>query len=166
MVILIKIFAIAFLSINILAQGGTIKGKVIDAADSVTLIGANVIILGHNLGAATDINGYYKISNIPPGTYSIRTSFVGYAPTVRENVNVKNSDDLILDFELEDDSTLPSIVILEKSWFEKIIPACTPPWSVDMIPIREIYYLNIVERFKLNPPDVKPVMVEHPIIEN
>jgi hypothetical protein len=47
-----------FISVNIYAQGGTVKGKVIDAKDSLALIGANVIILKTKLGAATDINGF------------------------------------------------------------------------------------------------------------
>jgi hypothetical protein len=145
---------------NIFAQGGTIKGKVIDAADSVTLIGANVIILGHNLGAATDINGYYKINNIPPGTYSIKTSFIGYAPTVRENVKVKNSDDLILNFKLEWDYNSPVVIIQEKPFPHKMVRSCEPPWSVDMIPIIEIYHINLLDSIKIHPPDLKPVVVK------
>jgi len=157
MVLLLKIFTIAFLSTNILAQGGTIKGKVIDKESSEVLIGANVIVLLTQLGAATDVNGYYEINRIPPGTYDLRVSYLGYTSVTLQDARVINSAPLIIDFELEEDSTLPSIHIIMEKFYRKPQIGCSPPWSVDMIPIREIYYLNIMERFKLNPPELKPV---------
>jgi hypothetical protein len=153
--------------LNTYAQGGTIKGKVTDKQTSEPLIGANVIVMLTQLGAATDIDGYYEIQNIFPGTYDIKVSNLGYSSVTLEGARVTNAGFLILDFELEEDFSLPSIKIVNKKFdLKKVVPSCGQPWSVDMIPIREIYYLNIVERFKLNPPELKPVVVKHPSIEN
>ena len=56
---------------------GKISGKVLDADTGEPLIGANIIILNTNLGAATDIDGNYFILNITPGECKIRFSYVG-----------------------------------------------------------------------------------------
>jgi len=60
------------------AQTGTIKGKVTEAETGDPLPGANVSIVGTPMGAAADIDGEFTISNVPPGTYDIRVSFIGY----------------------------------------------------------------------------------------
>ena len=64
------------LSTSLFAQTGVGKmsGKVIDADTKEPLIGANIILLNTNLGAATDIDGNYFILNITPGTYEVKIS--------------------------------------------------------------------------------------------
>jgi outer membrane receptor protein involved in Fe transport len=57
---------------------GKIAGRVTDAETGEGLPGANVQIEGTTLGAATDINGNYAILNVPPGSYTVRISFIGY----------------------------------------------------------------------------------------
>ncbi|MCL5020840.1 MAG: carboxypeptidase-like regulatory domain-containing protein, partial [Bacteroidetes bacterium] len=57
---------------------GKISGRVIDASTKQPLIGANVLIVGTSMGAATDINGRYVILDVHPGTYTLRASAVGY----------------------------------------------------------------------------------------
>ena len=48
-------------------------------------------VIGTNLGAATDTEGRFIIRNIPPGTYQVRGSLVGYEPTILSDVNVEPS---------------------------------------------------------------------------
>ena len=72
----------------IFAQTGKIVGKVTDAQSGEVLIGANVIIQGTNLGAATDINGEYLILNVPPGSYTIIARYIGYREMRYENIKV------------------------------------------------------------------------------
>ena len=72
----------------IFAQTGKIVGKVADAQSGEVLIGANVIIQGTNLGAATDINGEYLILNVPPGSYTIIARYIGYREMRYENIKV------------------------------------------------------------------------------
>ena len=68
---------------------GKVAGKVIDATTNEPLLGANVLILGTSLGATTDVEGYFTINNLLPGTYSIVVSFVGYKRTTVTDVLVK-----------------------------------------------------------------------------
>ena len=52
------------------------------------LIAANVIVRDTNLGAATDVEGYYSIVNIKPGLYTLVVDMIGYKQLVLENVRV------------------------------------------------------------------------------
>ncbi len=71
------------------AVTGKISGNIVDAETGNPLVGANVIIVGTHLGAATDINGYYNILNIPPGTYEVQVSMMGYRNTIISEVFVR-----------------------------------------------------------------------------
>lgn len=79
------ILTVIFLSTLSFAQSGKIAGRVIDGSTLEPLPFVNVLVEGTNLGAATDINGYYSIIGVGPGVYSIRASAIGYnAQTVQQ----------------------------------------------------------------------------------
>ena len=98
---------------------GKISGKVLDADTGEPLIGANIIILNTNLGAATDIDGNYFILNITPGEYNIRFSYVGYAPKTIERVRSVANITYELNVDLSTDFTLPEIIVQDKKFFEE-----------------------------------------------
>jgi outer membrane receptor for ferrienterochelin and colicins len=50
----------------------------ITLSDSISAAGATVVIEGTTLGSATDIKGFYSISRLTPGKYTIRISLLGY----------------------------------------------------------------------------------------
>lgn len=110
-----------FLSFPLFAQTGVgkISGKIIDADTEEALIGANIIILNTNLGAATDIDGNYFILNITPGTYDVKVSYVGYAAKTIQAVRVVANITYELNVELSTDFTLPDIVVEDKALFEQ-----------------------------------------------
>ena len=63
---------------QLIAQNGSITGQITDAENNDPLIGANVIVEGTNMGAATDVNGNYNILNVPVGAVTIMVSYIGY----------------------------------------------------------------------------------------
>lgn len=67
---------------------GSLKGKVGRSGDGSPVVGANVVLEGTKMGAATDLNGVYYITNIPAGTYSVRVTAVGYKSTTLSNLRV------------------------------------------------------------------------------
>lgn len=75
-------------SISAYSQSGKLIGTVVDKDFGDALIGANVFIEGTTIGAATDIEGRYSISNVPVGTYSITFSMVGFTKQVVKDVVV------------------------------------------------------------------------------
>lgn len=79
---------------------GKIAGKVIDAETGESLYGANVIIDGTDLGASADADGYYFILRVPPGTYSVRATMIGYATLNQTNVRVEVDRSITVDFAL------------------------------------------------------------------
>ena len=63
------------------AVSGRIEGFVKDKVTGQPLPGANVLIVGTSMGAATDLKGHYVILNVPPGTYKLTVRFIGYRQT-------------------------------------------------------------------------------------
>ena len=80
---------------------GKISGKITDAQTKEALVGVNVLVAGTALGAASDLEGSYFIINLPPGTYQLKASAVGYAPTVVNDVKVFVDQTTRIDFTLQ-----------------------------------------------------------------
>ena len=74
------IIAIALLAFSggLFAQNSTVNGFVYDAETGEPVIFTNVYMLGTTYGSATDVNGYYSISKIPAGSYTLTVTFLGY----------------------------------------------------------------------------------------
>jgi TonB-linked SusC/RagA family outer membrane protein len=62
-------------------------------------VGANVIVVGTNLGAATDINGEYSISRVPAGAQRLNANYIGYA-SKSMNADIPTNGNAIGDFSL------------------------------------------------------------------
>lgn len=59
-------------------KNASLSGFVYDASNGEVLIGANIYLKGINLGTSTNLNGYYVIPNIPPSSYELVVSYIGY----------------------------------------------------------------------------------------
>jgi hypothetical protein len=70
-----------------LAQKGTIKGFVYDKETGEPSIFTSVYLYKTTLGVTTDVNGFFAITQIPPGDYILIATFLGY-DTVKMPVTV------------------------------------------------------------------------------
>lgn len=70
------------------AKTGAVKGFVYDKASGEPVIYTNVILLGTKIGVQTDVNGYFSITQIPEGDYTLFTSLIGY-DSVKVAISVK-----------------------------------------------------------------------------
>lgn len=88
-ILMLLIVSFLFYS-NIMFAGitGKITGRITDAESGEPLVGVNILINGTQLGAATDLNGNYVILNIPPGTYTLKVTMIGYAKVTATDVVV------------------------------------------------------------------------------
>jgi hypothetical protein len=95
------LFFLLFLPMIIFAgTTGKIKGKVTDLQTGEPLIGANVVVSGTSLGAATDIRGEYTISNLDAGVYELKSSYLGYKTVTISNVRVNTELTTQINFQL------------------------------------------------------------------
>jgi outer membrane receptor for ferrienterochelin and colicin len=102
--LLFVIFALFFSEALLAQKFGKITGKVLDGDSGEPLPGANVLINGTTLGAATDIDGQYLILRVPPGTYELRADFIGYRPVITQNVQVLTDLTTTIDFKLRSEA--------------------------------------------------------------
>lgn len=86
----------------IYGQTGSIRGFIYDKSNGEPIIFCNIFLKGTQYGAATDVNGYYNISKIKPGTYTLIVRYLGYDSLtvtvsvkaneiVNKNLNIKQS---------------------------------------------------------------------------
>lgn len=101
------------LSFNLLAgTTGKIAGKIKDASTGETLPSVNVMIVGTQLGAITDLNGNYVILNVPPGVYTVSVSMISYRKQDFKDIRVNVDFTTRLDIKLESGSVdLPPVVV-------------------------------------------------------
>jgi hypothetical protein len=99
-------------TVVVFAGNGKITGVVKDAATGEPVVGANVVIEGTFLGAATDVQGNYFILNVGPGTYNLKASAVGYTAGVVANVHVGADQIVTVDFALQVQAVgMPEVVV-------------------------------------------------------
>lgn len=122
--------ALALLSSAVLVFGGTtgkIAGTVTDSRTGEKLPSVNVVVEGTSLGANTNIDGYFVVLSVPPGTYRVRASLVGYAPSVIVDVRVNIDQTTALNFSLTEVSVKAEevIVVAERPVVQKDVSAST-----------------------------------------
>lgn len=92
----------------------TIKGKVSDKESQTPLIGAHVYIEGSNpvIATATDINGNYKLQNVPLGRHTISVSYMGYAKVSIPEILVGSGKEVVLNLDLKEEiANLEEVVV-------------------------------------------------------
>ena len=81
------------LSISLVFTGttGKLKGLVYDSESKDPLYGCNLTIEGTDMGTATDIDGYFLVMDITPGSYIVKFSMIGYSDYIINDLQV-NTD--------------------------------------------------------------------------
>ncbi|HZY78630.1 MAG TPA: outer membrane beta-barrel protein [Cyclobacteriaceae bacterium] len=102
----------SLLSLTAWAQNGTIDGQVVDVKTNEAIIGANVVIEGTTVGAATDIEGKFTIANVKPGTYNVVITYIAYKSQTVTDVVVESGKKTTLKVTLvEDIAELAEVVV-------------------------------------------------------
>ncbi len=92
----------------------TIKGKIIDAQSGSPVIGATIAVLTTDplKGAATDMEGYFKITNVPVGRHTLRLSSIGYDDKIVPELLVGSGKEVVLDATLTESFTIMDEVVV------------------------------------------------------
>ncbi len=117
------------------SQSGTLSGTITDAQTGEVLIGATVILEGTTTGAATNIDGRFNIKNIPPKTYNIQASYLGYQSLTRYNIVIRSEGNIDINFELEAENEILGEVLVTPNPF---IKESTTPLSIQKLNQEEI----------------------------
>ena len=100
------LFVLLLLSISVFGQNtGIIQGKVLDRKTQETLIGVSIFVEGTGLGAQSDLDGNFKIENVPTGSYNLKATYIGYEPLTKFNVVVTSGNANNLSLEMEAGAT-------------------------------------------------------------
>ncbi len=95
----------------------TIRGTIKDQDSEMTLIGATVQVLESNpiLGSVTDIDGNFRIEDVPVGRITLKVSYMGYEDKFLPNLLVDAAKELVLDVSiLESVSSLEAVTVTAK----------------------------------------------------
>lgn len=85
--LVVFLVVLTFCSVDGFSQNGTIRGFVYEKETGEPVIFTNVYLKGTTHGAATDVNGYFAISQIPPGDYILLVTYLGFDSLIM-NVSV------------------------------------------------------------------------------
>ncbi|MGA9117598.1 MAG: TonB-dependent receptor [Bacteroidota bacterium] len=91
---------------------GKITGTVRDAQTGEPIVGASIVIEGTRTGAATDVDGYYVILNVPPGRHTLAGSAVGYTRKTMRDVSVSVDLTTRADFSLSQEAVQAEEIVV------------------------------------------------------
>ena len=78
------------------AASSSIVGTISDSKTGDPLMGANIMLDGTMLGAASGENGHYLITHIPIGSYTLKAMFIGYE-TFEKKIRVEADEKYVID---------------------------------------------------------------------
>lgn len=119
---------------NVFAAEYQIKGVVIDKSTRQPLEFVNVLVVGLGIGASTDANGNFLITQVPPGIYRLQASFLGYKTELTPEYRVNHVTPYV-QIELEEENALLNEVVVTASPFQKVPES---PVSLRVIGLQEI----------------------------
>jgi outer membrane receptor protein involved in Fe transport len=102
-------------AVGLAGTTGKIAGKIVDARTNEGMIGVNIVVVGTSTGASSNLDGDYFILNLPPGTYDLRASAVGYTPSSVTNVRVLVDQTSHVDFSLQEQSVQMNDIVVTAS---------------------------------------------------
>src|SRR5512142_767267 len=110
--LIVPLLALLVVTGQALAAHGNITGVVKSTAGEAA-VGANVVVEGTTLGGTTDANGLYYVLNVPPGTYRVRASAVGFTPQVVTDVRVAADQIVTVNFTLQEQAVGMNEVVVQ-----------------------------------------------------
>lgn len=119
---------------NVFSAEYQIKGVVIDKSTRQPLEFVNVLVVGLGIGASTDANGNFLITQVPPGIYRLQASFLGYKTELTPEYRVNHVTPYV-QIELEEENASLNEVVVTASPFQKVPES---PVSLRVIGLQEI----------------------------
>jgi outer membrane receptor for ferrienterochelin and colicin len=119
-------------------QTGKIVGKVIDTTTDEPLLGVNIMIDGTMFGSSTDAEGDFFILNIPPGSYTLVATMIGYKRMYISDVKISVDGTSHADFKLESTVLTGETVTIIADQFQR-----DRTTQVSSVSVKEIEYMPV-----------------------
>lgn len=93
----------------------TVRGRIIDEDSRTPLPGANVRVAESNevLGASTDIDGTFRIPDVPVGRITLVVTFVGYEDRLLPNILVTSGKETVLEISLKESLVMMDAIVVD-----------------------------------------------------
>lgn len=114
---------------------GTLTGTLSSADTHEPVYGGIIVIVGSTLGGVSDTAGKFSVTGIPPGTYQLRASALGFAPKIIRDVSVTSGGTIRLDIHLKERSIEAGEVLISGT---KITDAATTQ-SIHRVEYKEMH---------------------------
>ncbi|MFT2010464.1 TonB-dependent siderophore receptor [Pontibacter sp. 13R65] len=116
---------ILFASLPALAQQGTVVGHVA-TTDSKSAMGVGVGLKGTTIGATTNVEGDFKITNVRPGTYQLIVQQIGLEPQ-EQTITVAPNQTVRANFTLQESATRLQEVVVQgaRNQFKADLPSAS-----------------------------------------
>ncbi|HKY43274.1 MAG TPA: carboxypeptidase regulatory-like domain-containing protein, partial [Pyrinomonadaceae bacterium] len=148
------VLCLLFLTHSALAQTttSTIEGTIKDAQGS-NVAGAQVVVkspaLGIERAVTTDADGFYRITALPAGNYSLAVSHTGFAPRNFDNIELTLNRTLKVDIPLEVGAVQEQVDVIENA---QLLNPTTPstgatitPQQIKEMPTNGRNYLDLLQ---------------------
>lgn len=109
---------VALISLRVNAQTQVVKGTILDAQGEYPLIGATVMVVGTDplIGTITDVEGNFRLEDVPAGRQTLNVSYIGYKTINLPNVLVTTGKEVILPVKLEESvEKLDAVIVTANS---------------------------------------------------
>ncbi|MFN3918285.1 MAG: TonB-dependent receptor [Flavobacteriales bacterium] len=110
-----------FLVFSSFAQSANIRGFVYEESSGEPVIFTNVKLEGTSFGASTDVNGFFSITKLPAGTYTLVISNVSYTQ-LKETITVKDGQVVNKKFHLKEGKQLDEFTVNTEKAENKVDP--------------------------------------------
>ncbi|MGB3006322.1 MAG: TonB-dependent receptor [Chitinophagaceae bacterium] len=117
---------------------GSITGSVIDKSLLYPIPSVSVEIRDMKLGIKTDSAGRFRITGIPPKSYSISFSSIGYQTQILYNIVITAGNELNLEVQLEPEIKKLDNVVIKSNRRTAIAASLETPLSVQRLTTEEI----------------------------
>ena len=102
----------------------TVKGQILDKQSEIPIIGATIEWLDseNSIGSVTDLDGYFRLENIPVGRQAFRISYLGYETLTLPNIDITAGKEIVLNLTMvESTKILDEIVVTAEVAKDKAI---------------------------------------------
>lgn len=97
---LVLLITIKMAELQAQSPKGIISGTVADHLTKEPIIGASIAVTGTTFGTQTGRNGEFTINNLEPGNYSLKITYIGYNPSMKNDIIVNSARPAIVKAEL------------------------------------------------------------------